>query len=35
MVDDATVMGATHELCGLGAHSGEGAIEFIDDFLIT
>jgi hypothetical protein len=29
-------MGATHELCGLGAsHSGEGAIEFIDDFLIT
>jgi general secretion pathway protein A len=37
MVDDATVTGATHELCGLGAsHPGEGgAIEFLDDFLIT
>jgi type II secretory pathway predicted ATPase ExeA len=37
MVDDATVMGATHELCGLGAsRPGDGAaIEFIDDFLIT
>jgi type II secretory pathway predicted ATPase ExeA len=37
MVDEPTVMGATHELCGLGAsHAMDGAaIEFLDDFLIT
>lgn len=37
MVDEATVTGATHELCGLGvSYALEGAaVEFLDDFLIT
>jgi general secretion pathway protein A len=36
MVDEATVTGATHELCGLGtSHAMDGSsIEFLDDFLI-